>query len=226
MKIKAFNLSEVLIALTIITVVGVLTISTVTTNFKKASYVAGLKEADRLISDAAGLIMKDNGGSMVGAFSDANDMMNKFAEKLLPTKTCAAGLDINGCWHNEAVDFKMLDNSIGSYDPDDDPRMLLRNGMLLGFSLNSSQCNNDLYKVNGIDSACGEVLVDVNGFEKPNKYGRDIFVIGIYNQGTFISGEDGSYVSNATVYCNPASNDQWSGWGCAGKIINEGGMNY
>lgn len=215
MKIKAFNLSEVLIALTIITVVGVLTISTVTTNFKKASYVAGLKEADRLISDAVGLILKENGGSPVGVFSGSNATMQVLAEKLAPIKACPNGQ--SGCWHNSTSDYKELDGSTGPTTPTSQARMELRNGMLLLFNNNNQNCTSSGYQIDGVNSSCSEIFVDVNGFEKPNKFGRDIFIIGISKNGTYLSGQDGS-----TATCSTAGN----GYGCAGKVINDGGMNY
>lgn len=231
-KIKAFNLSEVLIALTIITVVGVLTISTVTTNFKKASYIAGLKKADQIISDAAGLIMRENGGTLVGAFSDDNEMMTKFAEKLNPLKTCLDTMDIDGCWHDTSNDFKSLYGDNAAINPEDFSGMLLRNNMLMLFELHSKTCGDQRFRADdGTHIGCGYIFVDVNGFEKPNKFGRDIFNIGINIQGSYLSGQDGSWsgalpLNQYHVWCKQSSSGGWSGVGCAGKIINEGGMNY
>lgn len=229
MKIKAFNLSEVLIALTIITVVGVLTISTVTTNFKKASYVAGLKEADRLISDAAGLIMRENGGSLVGTFSDSDDMMNKFATKMSVQKTCLANEKPGVCWHNGTSSYKALDGSAVSWmdDPNVDARAILNNGFLLWFTLFSTNCSNSDFSMNGENGNCGVVRIDVNGFNAPNKVGRDIFDFQITKFGVYPNGTSYSNAAEWDANCNPLNTGyEWGGIACAARVINEGGMNY
>ena len=63
---------------------------------------------------------------------------------------------------------------------------------------------------------CGRIRVDVNGFKSPNTVGRDIFDIFILENKIVPKGTDLD-----TSQC-PADH----GWGCAGKILRENGMNY
>lgn len=226
-RIKAFSLTELLIALSVIGVVASLTISIVSTSYKKSTYVAGLKEISKTLSDTANLIASENNGSLSGVFLNSNEMMNKFAEYIHPLKKCYVGVEIDGCWHDEGSDFTMLDGTAGTaYDPEWAGRIAIKNGMLLAFILQDNNCTDSRIKINGVDSNCGEILVDVNGYEKPNKMGRDIFSLGIHKYGMYFTGEQDTNSDNIYSCSSTEFNGGWSGAGCSGKIIKEGGMNY
>lgn len=97
-----------------------------------------------------------------------------------------------------------------------------------------------------LDTVCAHITVDVNGFNGPCISGRDVFQFWVLNDGTLMA--DGSKKrrdltaagfglsdDNAATYYWKTSNDcqnldtqdSVSGYGCAGRIVEEGfEMNY
>lgn len=64
---------------------------------------------------------------------------------------------------------------------------------------------------------CGSIIVDVNGFTKPNIMGRDIFYFAILENKILPLGTDAD-----TFKCSITS----VGRGCAAKVLTDGAINY
>lgn len=79
-----------------------------------------------------------------------------------------------------------------------------------------STCNG---VANGYNNICDSVLIDVNGFKNPNKFGKDIFHIWVLSNraAPTIAESSGSYFQ-----CDTNSNT--TGYGCASKILT--GIDY
>ncbi len=71
----------------------------------------------------------------------------------------------------------------------------LRSGVIIGFKLNEKRL------VYG-NTAVGILLFDVNGLEKPNRIGKDIFGVNVYRNDIKPFGE-GRSLSSMTVNCSP-----------------------
>jgi len=111
--------------------------------------------------------------------------------------------------------------------------LILNDGTLMSFY--DADLPNCLYG-GAIVGACGAISIDVNGFKGPNRWGRDIFVFIIVNkpQNSQFVGliPYGSLYSNIpppwTNFsgCVSTVDGQFNGLACAGRVIQENGMNY
>src|SRR3989339_923258 len=90
---KGFNLAEILITLTVVGIVASLVISSLIQNFEDQHLKSAFKKAYSDISQATKLIMLDNGGDLIQAFSNSTDFINKFANKISTIRICPANQD-------------------------------------------------------------------------------------------------------------------------------------
>ncbi|MDD3150892.1 MAG: prepilin-type N-terminal cleavage/methylation domain-containing protein, partial [Candidatus Gastranaerophilales bacterium] len=183
---SGFTLAETLIVIAIIGIIASIVTPMLFGTTSDAELKAAWKKSYSDLSQAAQLIAVDNGGTLAGAFpgdyAGTEDLKNAFASKLNIIKDCSgpsgyggtgSGASAEGCWHNGANSWYYLKGTgIGSQT---NPGLILNNGSLTRFSLNKSDCSQE----NGSYDACGYITIDVNGFKKPNTYGKDIFEVSI-----------------------------------------------
>lgn len=226
-KISAFTLAEVLITLGIIGVVAALTIPALFSNSDDRAFDAGFKKAYSLLSQMTSAAKNDNGGTLIGAFSDAQTSLDLYKTKLKYTKECSttSPSDTGGlsfCWPKDTYGW-------GDPTPDTDgqaysnytPGLILNDGMLLLLLEQDSQCNicngpafscpTDEFK------ACNTIVMDVNGLKKPNMYGKDIYSFHIYKSGKVLP--DGVIGDYNETNCGPTAfklSYNVKGFGCGG----------
>jgi len=80
---KGFTLAEILITLTVIGVVAALTIPNLLQNTNQAELKAAWKKTFADVSQAVTLLVNDNGGTLAGAYTDANAFANALSNKLM-----------------------------------------------------------------------------------------------------------------------------------------------
>lgn len=172
----AFTLAEVLITLGIIGVVAALTIPTLMSNIQQLGFVSAWKKTYSLIEQAQKQIQNDNGNISSGfntinfTATGGNNFRNGWLPYLKVLKTCDAGTSIsNGCYSdnngfqnmdNSAVSNYVVSGATSSIVLQDGTFLLLYPGVCTG-----TLCS-DSY-----------IFVDVNGSNKPNIFGKDVFVI-------------------------------------------------
>ncbi len=205
-----FTLAEVLITLAIIGIVAALTIPTVVRNYQKTQYTAALKKTYSALSQAAQRIMIDNGGTMEGLCSTNACIKNLFLEYMNNVKSCEITAD-NGCWHKIGEWFTMAKVPINSTESGHSV-LVGADGALIIFLYRSKDCDIATEGIT-LPVVCARVRADINGFRKPNTVGRDIFDF---------------YILKDRVVPRGGVNDATScpSWGCAGKVLREGAMNY
>ena len=214
-KIKnGFTLAEVLITLVIIGVVAAMTIPTLVNNTKKQEYVAGLKKANSVLSQAVYKIGQ-NKGYPVGDYSflNENNFIDEFAKVVSITKKCDTFTECFGKnpLGSENV-YQTLDNSPA--DNSDGKSVITSDGQMFSFAKS--------LRVYGIsqddaDNVIGRILVDINGNKNPNKYGYDLFFFYlIEHKGIVPAGSDSSSECNTTH----------QGVTCAAKVLRENAINY
>jgi len=227
---KGFTLAEILITLTVIGVVAALTIPTLLQNTNQAELKTALKRDFADLQQATLLIKNDNGGTLVNAFingivdqSGTENLKNAFKGKLSYIKDCTGtsyyggsgtGSSQEGCWHL-ANQRWYLNGTILTTDATH-PGLVLSNGTLMVFYLNSNTCSAST----GDYTSCGWIGFDVNGFKKPNTVGKDIFYASLTNDGLIPQG--------ARSYLDPSSDCNLSntmgtntGGGCTVKYLYE-----
>lgn len=157
---RAFTLAEVLITLGIIGVVAAITIPTVVAKYQKAQTVTVLKESYSILLQAMRLSQEENGS--IDSWNTAlsgHDFFHKYLANYLK-------------WQNEYTSSQLKKEA---------PRYCL-NGRLYTGTLYTDNISSHFTLLNGsmitsqIDGAGMIIGIDVNGFSKPNKVGRDNFM--------------------------------------------------
>jgi prepilin-type N-terminal cleavage/methylation domain-containing protein len=172
-KQTGFTLAEVLITLLIIGVVASLVIPSIIQDTQNAEYKTGYKKAFSLASQALLSCMYDNELVSRSNYDDgaANvSNFNCFKSKFSLQKNCNSSNN-SQCWAQGEM---FRGNSPGS----NVPAFIDNSGM--SWSMRTS----DLLGCGGTSSI---ILVDINGFKSPNKYGRDRFAVIMANNNKGVS---------------------------------------
>lgn len=233
---KGFTLSEVLLVLTVIGVVASLTIPTVTQKVGNNQNLSRLKKTYSTLSQTFNLLATDNGGDITinSALWDSNatdgNVLNAFATKMNFVKTCP--VSGGGCWYSTNMYY--LNSTMGSQTTNADTynaRGILADGTFLMFRSSRYNCKEDestLNDGNPIDAkVCGYAITDLNGNTGPNTIGRDVFYFYITQSGIYPVGTSfDTFTWYRASDCNPADSSNGRGYGCTGKVLTEGTINY
>ncbi|OGH99507.1 MAG: hypothetical protein A2104_02445 [Candidatus Melainabacteria bacterium GWF2_32_7] len=169
---RGVTLAEILITLITVGIIAALTVPSLIQNVQDNINRSAWKTAYANFDQATKRIVIDYGGSFKGIFENNNDLGNKYKEYMTYTKTCLEGTSQGDCWHASGVIKSYANpNSVITTHWQNGSSFMLNNGMLVYFFSVDKDCNND---------DCGDIVIDVNGFKKPNRIGYDIFGITIY----------------------------------------------
>lgn len=182
-KNKAFTLAEVLITLGIIGVVASMTIPTLMNNIQDNEFKTKMRKEYSLLSQAQQLLATENGGNFSDAVGiacqtagDWSCFKNMFRSKLSFIKECDSSTDV--CLPPKSI-VKYLNGTINqSAISASIWGLVLKDGTAMNFFLNSVACNSN---AGSYTNDCGWVMVDVNGLQPPNTWGRDIFWFYIFS---------------------------------------------
>ena len=169
-KRAAFTLAEVLITLGIIGVVAAMTMPSLIQNYQKKQTVVQLKKVYNVIANALQFAKSEHGDTELWEIGSDNNIQasSDFAsEYLIPylnvIKTC--GTDSSGgC----AYELKTLSDADFTSLLTNSTRFILNDGTLVFVSTSVNPPESTFPKLINID-------VDINGFKRPNKMGRDYF---------------------------------------------------
>lgn len=218
---KAFTLAEVLITLGIIGIIAAMTLPTVITNYQKKQTVAQLKKVYTLIGQSIKLAEVDYEAPQYWDFTLPSEKFNsKYIKPYFKiVKEYAVGKFPRN-YHIYGTDGNQHD---GFFDYFENPKIVLSDGAMITVQTNKS-AEEKPYVV---------FIVDLNGMRKPNKYGRDMFVISVQPDGGLVpygvgnvAGGRGKLEYNREKLANGndyrACNRQQSGAFCAALIIIDG----
>ena len=204
LKVKnGFTLSEVLIAVLIIGVIAAMTIPALINSTNDSEYKAQLKKTFSNIASATESIKEDNGGTMVG-FASVNTMMAAYAEKFSTTQVCPAGG--SKCWYTAPSYFYDGSQVPTNWTWVNYSSLVLADGAVMFMEFTSPTCTYAGYGT----PECANFTIDINGSKKPNKLGKDIFLVHITKYGIVPWG-----VKADGFGCTG------TGFGCAAKVILE-----
>lgn len=218
-KNKAFTLAELLIALTIVGVISVLTVPVVTKNIFNNSNIVKLQATVRDLNTAVKNMMVNehiNTPEDGSLYYDVDEFLDKY---LKITVNCSALS--RTCLPAVA---KTIESSSGGMIPV--VRACATGSQQTFVATLPSGAVVEFCPIGKIqsDSAVGFFIIDVNGTEPPNVYGRDYFAVELLNDGSV--GFDASSGYEATVdSCRQSSSN--IGFDC--YILLEGNnwkMNY
>ena len=210
MKKYGFTLAEVLVTLGIIGVVSAMTVPSLMQNYQRQSYVTQLHKVYNETSQALMKYQNDkNALNLKEAGLNSQAALNNFISDYFKiVQTCTNSLTpcfINQNSYKRINGTSITDNYtvVNSY--------VLASGASVRF----------LYSLEG--NKIGNIMLDINGQKGPNILGRDLFTIGVYNNGLLDDyGTSAPLTETArnTLYtgqCNGSS----GAWGCFGKILND-----
>ncbi|MBQ8459389.1 type II secretion system protein [bacterium] len=246
---KAFTLAETLIVIGIIGVVAALTIPNLISNYQKRTWTAQLQKAYSTINQGFRRMLADDSVEYLSqtetfisiadniacaADSDIDSCKDFFTNlrkyfKIADIKKATISDNYTG------DDVLISDYTGGGFYSDyylGNTITLMDGTMITNFVFFSES----QYSPQGFDM--GSFIIDINGFKGPNKMGRDIFQFVLSDDGTiypwgsqafskFFCGNLTSCYwnsNNSSVSCIKYDSDR--GAGCAGRVLEEGKMNY
>ncbi len=247
LKKAAFTLAETLITLTIIGVVAALTIPNLISSYQKHTYVVGLKKAYSQLQNAMKMIPITQGCSPgdydCAGWNEGNRYENGYWVNTPVTNI--DGQEFNGSALNKQIYLLSKQFKINKlcYSRSTDPECTKATALL--------HTSDPLFIADGgmiITGTSSTIGVDINGFNGPNKWGRDQFMFDIirsnydsysppYNQGLVVpigsklyaelTQESHHYWKNGSRCSTETVNKgDWYGIFCTGRVLEEDAMNY
>ncbi len=214
---KGFTLTELLMALTIVGVLAVLTIPVMMNNIHNRVFANQVKNMAATIEQLAQdeLIAHRTRDLSDTDFGDPDKLLSD--KHFSIAKKCTSDESLTKCWKTTAtgkdkIQYKYLNKSNANLSVNG-ITIILKNGVMFKYSAPSSYEN-----VSG--DIVGKFLIDINGNDKPNIGGRDLFGFYITNKGKVV---DGSYVlkSNDTLE-NKITKCKSETWYCYGALADNG----
>ena len=178
-KFLAFTLAEVLITLGIIGIVAALTIPTVINSTQDKEFSAALKEFYSILEQAE-LSMQGNNEAFLTPLTSSTDNYNLslLAKYINFSKLCYNGAgSIYGLPSNAGTPA-----AIGCWYYDKDANPAFGNSNTCGWNMLQCYAGESPWSVSGIFAngmtiaiADDGIIVDINGFKKPNTPGKDVY---------------------------------------------------
>ena len=214
-RLAAFTLAEVLITLGIIGVVAAMTIPTLVANYQKKETVTALKKAYSQLSQAVKMSELENGDKEYWNYDlPAETFMNTYLKPFLKDVEQTNGFDIH-----KTINYKYLNGdriTESSVNDKNNSVIKLSDGTIIFVDGWSS----------GENTGKG-ILVDTNGFKKPNILGRDLFAFKITPSFGFAPSDLGKVereeaLSDKLHMCSKSKSAQKSGYPCSLVIMMDG----
>lgn len=231
MKNVGFTLAEVLITLSIIGVVAAITMPVLIQKHREHVTVNRLLKAYSVVSNAFQMAVQEKGevkywySVASGTEKDENgeyhytdatyQNMNAFYNNLAPYLKVISVKEANSTNH---TDFYLLNGTLVTQS--------LANTGALNLADGTSIIGGYLYSICNESNGCGDFAIDINGINTlPNTIGKDIFYFVIFPNKIVPMGTNGQR-ENLNRYCNTSADNDSSGFGCTGWIIQKKNMDY
>ena len=226
---QGFTLAEVLVTLGIIGVVAAMTMPSLIANHKEKETVARLKKFYSSISQSY-LLAKEEYGTPDYWYTDeevpysqaaSNKMGDILTKNMKILKTCYGG---KGCFPD--ITYKKIDgeNATNWDNYKNIAKYLTNDGYSLFFFSYGNQFQN--YGNGVLVKTYGAISIDINGFKKPNIFGRDMFTFSFTEQGIVPNGAQIKIKNPFPYSCNRTKcTDAWCE-GCAAWVIYNENMDY
>lgn len=226
-KKYAFTLAEVLITLAVIGIIAALTIPALMNSTGDKELRSAAKKVYAELSQATASLTNDNGGTIwpevngnnVASAQNMKDnykiYLNTVSENNTPTLIFKST-------------YKNFQNTTTAFYSSW-PAIALSDGQLIQFiDLTANSCGGTMQQWNaaatGPTNICGEIIVDTNGNNAPNMWGKDMIAFWVlkYSQNAYKVIPYGAGTDGFT--CSKTSCDAWSqvcGVGCSYNIVSD-----
>ena len=220
---KAFTLAEVLITLGIIGIVAAMTMPALMAKFNERVWLTRFKQTYSILTNAYVMASKDYGYSQDWGVGSINETENLNADSELIALIMTKYMKVTPGTYRYYVTYNLngkqqsiMDSNIHVYSRP----YILSNGTTIRFSRPSGLSGDGVVK----EYQAG-VLVDVNGAQKPNTVGKDIFYLFLVASKPKITGYELWWVNELS--CSTTRSQAWTAGGsCATWIIKNGNMDY
>lgn len=207
----AFTLAEVLITLAVIGIVAALTLPSFIEKYQEKILITKLK---KFYSELAFAHNMNIANEKTGFTSE--DLLEYFKTYKICEHT------YEGCADNTYVNVKNGRANWGKTDSfaSTSNYAILQNGMILRYFSWGNTCSNDA-GTGALKNACGEFSVDINGSQKPNQLGKDVFYFYVTQKGIvpFGTKEETRYPFETTCASPP-------GTSCAAWVLENENFDY
>lgn len=192
MKLKAFTLAELLIAMVVVGVIAVLTVPSITKNIFNNSNVVKLQAAIRDLDTAVKNMMVNehvSNAKDTSLYYDVNEFIDKYLKITVNCKELS-----RSCLPSSPKTIETVSSGGTSI-----VRACARSADQVFIVTLPSGAVVEFCPFSGLesDSGIGYFVIDVNGTEAPNVYGRDYFAVELLEDGSV--GFDASSGYEATV---------------------------
>ena len=184
-KKAAFTLAEVLITLGIIGVVAAITMPALINKTQMMEYKSRLKKSYSVLLQAHNLISTENGGFQYAVASCETKqhycLKNLFKKYIKNAKDCDLNSDENNnCFvkHTQAKKLNGENAGYSFFNNDVTASLALADGTAISFYLDKPNCT--FIATPTAPERCGWAVVDVNGINPPNTWGKDLYLFFIY----------------------------------------------
>ena len=200
---SAFTLAEVLITLGVIGVVAAMTLPTLIHNYQVKQWETGLKRSYNILSNGFKKVMSDTGCVdliCTGIFvpngtntkntesPEFNEQMESVAKKVFNVKkVCKLGTTDAECPREYTINY-LKGSGTTVLKAEKTFSMQLADGTFV--YIENWGCKGNYERRD-----CAYLLIDLNGYKKPNTYGKDFFALGFLKS-------DGSIIPNYSLYAS------------------------
>ena len=196
---NAFTLAEVLITLGIIGVVAALTLPTIITKYQKQETATKLKKVYTILQQAVRAAEVDNEALKYWEFRDGNNFFDTYMKSHLRVLTDYKNTRFPTEYAPQCLNLNKT-NCLGYGELRDanTRKVILSDGTLLSFQVCPLQGGQKIGVI---------IVTDINGFKKPNRYGRDLFLLTIQPEFGVVPYGAG-YITNSVYWNDPNSLDR------------------
>ena len=222
---KNFTLSEVLITLVVIGIIAAITVMILITDIQEKATVQRVKQAYSMLSQAYGIILKDEGSpdewGMQGMYDDISHKI--LAKKFIPYMKVQTDCTDMTSTHQSGKYCSSRYSDIASYSS-----FTTINGLVFTFRSWNKNCTS---RYGYVKNVCGQIIVDINGNKNPNVLGRDLFSFYFTKDKIYPIGTNGdsislyNYCTNIRAFGQPYGNYA-NGMGCTAWVIYNENMDY
>ncbi len=224
---KAFSLTELLLALAIIGIVAVLTVSILTAQIFSRDRAVRIKKAYSTLTNSYKLVAARKGSMLDWSTLDANSVGKNLSEYMYQATNCGTNVleKNNGCVPECPNIYKSNGETINTCESEEVSKLRTPDGFSYAFQIEDPSCRTSVLAEDATDKdsvlkyICGTAMVDIySGSKGTNYYGADLYLFYITKDGIFPVGltTDSRYPLDEEACSKRATEDVI---GCSAKLI-------
>ena len=229
----AFTLAEVLITLGIIGVVAAMTLPTLINNYQAKETVTRLKKVYSIVNQAYLQAQNDLGTIDNWGISNSSHVVDPDTGEINNSEETVKSMNLfwstfesylktlKRCldYENQCKPYAVSQLGSNSISTMREPKLILNDGAIFsGGWIDNINCNKN--------EICGNFSVDLNGLNRPNIVGRDIFYFYIYKNKILPMGQTDDTKYSFDNYCLANTAKNYNGYGCTAWVIYNENMDY